>query len=70
MSGDPGLTALLAALSREPDGPTAQRVGELAQSIAVGQRTVTSQNLDLLAAYERLERLGRPLNAVASVALA
>ena len=68
MSDDPGLTALLAALAREPDGPTAQRVAELAQSIAVGQRAVTSQNLDLLAAYERLERLGRPLNAVASVA--
>ncbi len=33
-----------------------------------GQQAVTSQNLDLLAAYERLERLGRPLNAVASVA--
>src|ERR1700753_2130643 len=33
-----------------------------------GSRAVTSQNLDLLAAYERLERLGRPLNAVASVA--
>jgi Asp-tRNA(Asn)/Glu-tRNA(Gln) amidotransferase A subunit family amidase len=30
--------------------------------------TVTSQNLELQAAYERLERLGRPLNAVASVA--
>ena len=68
LSDDPGLTGLLAALAREPDGSTAQRVAELAQSIAVGQRTVTSQNLDLLAAYERLERLGRPLNAVASVA--
>src|SRR6201996_8833510 len=68
LSGDPGLAGLLAALSREPDGPAAQLVAELAQSIAVGQRAVTSQNLDLLAAYERLERLGRPLNAVASVA--
>jgi Asp-tRNA(Asn)/Glu-tRNA(Gln) amidotransferase A subunit family amidase len=29
---------------------------------------VTSQNLELRAAYERLDRLGRPLNAVASVA--
>ena len=33
-----------------------------------GSRALTSQNLDLPAAYERLERLGRPLNAVASVA--
>src|ERR1700751_6419659 len=33
-----------------------------------GSRALTSQNLDLLAAYERLERLGQPLNAVASVA--
>ena len=65
---DPSLSGLLAALSREPDGAVAQRVAELAQSVAVGQRPVTSQNLDLLAAYERLERLGRPLNAVASVA--
>src|SRR5882672_3592454 len=68
LSDDPGLTGLIAALAREPDGSTAQRVAELAQSIVLGQRAVTSQNLDLLAAYERLERLGRPLNAVASVA--
>ena len=68
MSGDPSLTGLLAALAREPDGSTAQRVAELAQGIALDQRTVTRQNLDLLATYERLERLGRPLNAVASVA--
>ena len=68
LSGDPGLSGLLAALSRDPDGAAAQRVAELTQSIAAGQRTVTSQNLDLLSAYERLERLGRPLNAVASVA--
>ena len=68
LSGDPGLTDLLAALSREPDGPAAARVAELGRSIAAGQRAVTRQNLDLLAAYERLERLGRPLNAVASVA--
>ena len=68
LSGDPGLTDLLAALSREPDGPAAARVAELGRSIAAGQRAVTRQNLDLLAAYERLERLGRPVNAVASVA--
>jgi Asp-tRNA(Asn)/Glu-tRNA(Gln) amidotransferase A subunit family amidase len=68
LSGDPGLTGLLTALSREPDGPAARLVAELTQSIGVGQRAVTGQNLDLLAAYERLERLGRPLNAVAAAA--
>ncbi|HEY3881249.1 MAG TPA: amidase, partial [Trebonia sp.] len=36
--------------------------------MTVSDTTGPSQNLDLLAAYERLERLGRPLNAVASVA--
>src|SRR3984957_11596720 len=40
----------------------------VSDSTGPGSRVVTSQNLDLLAAYERLERLGRPLNAVASVA--
>jgi len=38
------------------------------ESVTVSDTTGPSQNLDLLAAYERLERLGRPLNAVASVA--
>jgi Asp-tRNA(Asn)/Glu-tRNA(Gln) amidotransferase A subunit family amidase len=37
-------------------------------SDSAAQRAVNSKNPDLLAAYERLERLGRPLNAVASVA--
>jgi aspartyl-tRNA(Asn)/glutamyl-tRNA(Gln) amidotransferase subunit A len=40
----------------------------VSDSTGPGSRVVTSQNPDLLAAYERLERLGRPLNAVASVA--
>jgi Asp-tRNA(Asn)/Glu-tRNA(Gln) amidotransferase A subunit family amidase len=40
----------------------------VSDSTGPGSRVVTSQNLDLLAAYERLERLGRPLNAVVSVA--
>jgi Asp-tRNA(Asn)/Glu-tRNA(Gln) amidotransferase A subunit family amidase len=68
LSGDPDLSGLLTALRREPDGPVAQRMTELAQAIAAGQRTVSSQNLHLLASYERLERLGRPLNAVAGAA--
>jgi Asp-tRNA(Asn)/Glu-tRNA(Gln) amidotransferase A subunit family amidase len=68
LSGDPDLSGLLTALGREPDGSVAQRMTELAQAIAAGQRAVGNQNLHLLACYERLERLGRPLNAVAEAA--
>ena len=70
--GDPALGPLLRALG--PDGgepsrrPLAHRVDELARVIAAGGRPASRQNLDLLAAYERLERLGRPVNAVASAA--
>jgi 2-dehydropantoate 2-reductase len=46
------------------DGPLVRRVAELVAAIEQGRRTCTRANLDLLAAYERLERLGRPLNAV------
>jgi 2-dehydropantoate 2-reductase len=52
------------------DGPLVHRVVELIQAIEQGRRSCTRENLDLLAAYERLERLGRPVNAVASVAAA
>ncbi len=45
-------------------GPLTTYVGELIKSIERGERTCEVANLDLLAAYERLERLGRPLNAV------
>jgi 2-dehydropantoate 2-reductase len=48
-------------------GPMLRRVVELITEIEQGRRTCERPNLDLLAAYERLERLGRPLNAVASV---
>ena len=48
-------------------GPMLRRVVELITEIEQGRRTCDRANLDLLAAYERLERLGRPLNAVASV---
>ena len=41
--------------------------GELIPAIERGRRTCSRANLDLLAAYERLERLGRPLNAVIAV---
>ena len=45
-------------------GPLVHRVGELVAAIERGERGCTRANLDLLAAYERLERLGRPLNAM------
>src|SRR5580693_3056128 len=51
----------------ELKGPMLRRVVELIGEIEQGRRTCERSNLDLLAAYERLERLGRPVNAVASV---
>jgi 2-dehydropantoate 2-reductase len=47
-------------------GPLVRRVAELIAAIERGERRCSRANLDLLAAYERLERLGRPLNAVVS----
>ena len=49
-------------------GDLVLRVRELIHAIERGERTCSRENLDLLAAYERLERLGRPVNAVVSVA--
>jgi 2-dehydropantoate 2-reductase len=49
-------------------GSLLRRIGELIEAIERGERTCSQSNLDLLAAYERLDRLGRPLNAVVSVA--
>ena len=49
------------------DGALLRRTVELVQAIEAGRRSCSRANLDLLAAYERLDRLGRPLNAVASV---
>ena len=49
------------------EGPMLRRVVELITEIEQGRRTCERANLDLLAAYERLERLGRPLRAVAAV---
>src|SRR3981081_3789670 len=49
------------------DGPLVHRAMELLRAIEEGARSRSPANLDLLTAYERLERLGRPLNAVASV---
>ncbi len=48
-------------------GPMLARVVELITEIEQGRRTCERANLDLLAAYERLERLGLPLNAVVTV---
>jgi 2-dehydropantoate 2-reductase len=52
--------AILGAL----DGFLIRRTAELIAAIEDGARTCCRENLDLLAAYERLDRLGRPLNAV------
>jgi 2-dehydropantoate 2-reductase len=49
------------------DGPLVRRVAELVTAIEQGRRACSRANLDLLASYERLERLGRPVNAVVSV---
>ena len=40
-------------------GPLVRRVAELVAAIEQGRRRCTRANLDLLAAYERLDRLGR-----------
>jgi Asp-tRNA(Asn)/Glu-tRNA(Gln) amidotransferase A subunit family amidase len=48
-------------------GALLRRVVDLVQAIEQGRRCCSAANLDLLAAHERLERLGRPLNAVCSV---
>jgi len=48
-------------------GPMLARVVELITEIEQGRRTCERANLDLLAAYERAERLGRPLGAVVTV---
>ncbi len=48
-------------------GPLTHYVGGLIRAIERGERTCEVANLDLLAAYERLERLGRPLQAVSQV---
>jgi 2-dehydropantoate 2-reductase len=46
------------------DGPLVRQTAALIHAIEDGRRVCERANLELLAAYERLERLGRPLNAV------
>ena len=50
-----------------PGAPLVSRVLELIAAIESGRRDCRRANLELLAAHERLDRLGRPLNAVAAV---
>lgn len=50
-----------------PQAPLIARIIELVQAIERGDRVCSRSNLDLLATYERLDRLGMPLNAVAAV---
>lgn len=49
-------------------GALLRRLAELLKAIELGERSCSRANLDLLATHERLFRLGRPLNAVVSVA--
>src|SRR5205807_2477409 len=57
----------LPAVFAERGGALLRRLTELLRAIEQGRRSCSPSNLDLLAAHERLERLGRPLNAVCSV---
>jgi 2-dehydropantoate 2-reductase len=54
-------------LVRDLRGPLTNYIGELIHAIERGERTCEVANLDLLNAYERTERLGRPLNAVVDI---
>lgn len=49
------------------DGPLTTAVGALVHAIEEGERTCEVANLELLAAIEVTERLGRPLRAVVAV---
>jgi 2-dehydropantoate 2-reductase len=51
-------------LLRDLKGPLTTYTGELIRAIERGERTCEVANLELLATYERSERLGRPLNAI------
>lgn len=83
LAADPAYAPLLSALAAEyasasgalpdaaaggPGRPLLHRVRELTEAIERGLRPRARQSLELLAAYERLERLGRPVNAVAEAA--
>ncbi len=52
------------------DGPLTTYAGRIIQAIERGERTCEVSNLDLLATYERTERLGRELDAVSRILVA
>ena len=54
-------------LLRDLNGPLTNYVGALIHDIENGERTCDIANLELLAAYERAIRLGRPLNAIVNL---
>ncbi|MCU1491628.1 MAG: hypothetical protein JWM85_3033 [Acidimicrobiaceae bacterium] len=54
-------------LLRDLNGPLTTYAGELIKAIERGERTCEVANLELLATYERAERLGRPLHALARI---
>ncbi|MCX6428116.1 MAG: amidase family protein [Actinobacteria bacterium] len=54
-------------LMRDLKGPLTNYVGTLIQSVERGERICEVANLELLAAYERCERLGRPLGAISKI---
>ena len=54
-------------LLRDLKGPLTNYVGALIHSIEDGERVCEVANLELLAAYERAIRLGRPLNAIVNL---
>jgi Asp-tRNA(Asn)/Glu-tRNA(Gln) amidotransferase A subunit family amidase len=58
--------AELPAMLASREGALLRRIVELTRAVEQGRRSCSSSNLDLLTAHERLERLGRPLNAVSS----
>ncbi|HET9897767.1 MAG TPA: amidase family protein [Streptosporangiaceae bacterium] len=60
------VAAILGGLAG-PGAPLIGRIIDLIAAIERGSRVCERANLDLLAAYERLDRLGPPLNAVAAV---
>ncbi|HEX5407182.1 MAG TPA: amidase family protein [Pseudonocardiaceae bacterium] len=51
-------------LLRDLAGPLTTYAGELIKAIERGERTCEVANLELMATYERADRLGRPLNAI------
>ena len=66
-AADPGeAAAVLGPLAGAPGAPLLARLAEVTRAISQGTRPRCPANLELLAGHERLERLGRPLNAVVS----